>query len=130
MINLKQANYKPIKIVGKARLMPASEAGVQGTVFLGVASHVLDREVSLGEGLIVSRHAVDMKFLETPTWFTSVAGYTSTQLVGASFFDLVHSGDAEPVFKAFKNGMLQQYQLLTDSPQQYYCYCSEGARSV
>ena len=103
MINLKQANYKPIKISGKARLLTGSEAGLQGTVFMGVAGHVLDREVSLEQGTIVSKHSVDMRFTETPSWFTSVAGYTSTKLIGASFFDLVHSGDAAAVLKAFKN---------------------------
>ena len=44
MINLKQANYKSMKISGLARQMPDSdEGGVTGTIFMGLVSHVLDR---------------------------------------------------------------------------------------
>jgi len=106
MINLKQANYKSMKISGLARQMPESDmGGVTGTIFMGLVSHVLDREIQVDTcaGPTISKHSVDMKFLEASQWFSSVAGYNCTKLLGVSFFDLVHTLDLEPVLKAFKN---------------------------
>ena len=105
MINLKQANYKPLKLSGVARVMPASETGVSGTVFIGLASHVMMREINIEEagGAVVSRHSVDMKFSEVSAWFTAVAGYDQHKLTGVSLFQLVHAADAESVLNAFKN---------------------------
>jgi len=106
MINLKQANYKSMKISGLARQMPDSdEGGVTGTIFMGLVSHVLDREIQVDTfaGPTISKHSVDMKFMEASQWFSSVAGYSCIKLLGVSFFDLVHTLDLEPVLKAFKN---------------------------
>ena len=105
MINLKQANYKPLKLSGVARVMPASETGVSGTVFVGLAAHVMDREINIEEagGAVVSRHSVDMKFSEVSAWFTAVAGYDQHKLTRVSLFELVHAADAESVLNAFKN---------------------------
>ena len=71
MINLKQANYKPLKISGKARCMPEKEVGgVRGTVFLGLARYVVEREGIMDNqiGVFTTKHSVDMKFMETDHW--------------------------------------------------------------
>ena len=72
MINLKQASYKPLRIVGHARPMPESEVGgLQGTVFLGVGGYVADKDIGVTDvniGVFVSRHSTDMKFTEVSTW--------------------------------------------------------------
>ena len=71
MVNLKQASYKPLKISGKARQMPENEVGgVTGTVFLGLARHVVEREVMVENqiGVFTTKHSVDMKFIDTDHW--------------------------------------------------------------
>ena len=71
MINLKQASYQPLKISGKARHMPENEfGGVRGTVFLGLARCVVEREVIMDNqvGVFTTKHSVDMKFMETDQW--------------------------------------------------------------
>eukprot|EP00092_Neocalanus_flemingeri_P001274 GFUD01001360.1.p1 GENE.GFUD01001360.1~~GFUD01001360.1.p1 ORF type:complete len:799 (+),score=187.71 GFUD01001360.1:67-2463(+) len=126
MINLKQANYKPIKISGKARCMPANEdGGVRGTVFLGVARHVVEREVMVDQqiGVFTSKHSVDMKFVETSQWMSSVAGYDPHKLLGVSFYDLVHALDIGIVQKAFKN--LKDHGQCETSPYRLLC-CGGG----
>merc|ERR550519_2048656 len=46
MINLKQANYKPMKISGKCCCMPENETGgVRGIIFVGVVNSIVEREV-------------------------------------------------------------------------------------
>ena len=72
MINLKQANYKPLKISGKARSMPENEAGgVAGTVFIGLARSVVEMEVMVDHqiGVFTTKHSVDMKFIENNQWY-------------------------------------------------------------
>ena len=71
MINLKQACYKPLKISGKARRMKENEVGgVTGTVFVGSARCVVEREVMVDNqiGVFTTKHSVDMKFIETDQW--------------------------------------------------------------
>jgi len=103
MVNLKQASFKPLKLTGVIRCMPESEeGGVTGPVWLGVARTIMDREVSLGTSIAVTKHTPDMKFIEASLWFSSVAGYNCAMLTGASFFSLVHTADIGPVSKAFK----------------------------
>jgi hypothetical protein len=71
MINLKQASYKPLKIGGKARRMPENEVGgVTGIVFLGLARCIVEREVMVVNqvGVFITKHSVDMKFMDTGHW--------------------------------------------------------------
>ena len=100
MINLKQAGYKPLKISGKLRSTQA------GTVFLGLASHVMEREVSVDEsaGPFLTKHSLDLKILEdSNSLLESVAGYDKDSLVGESLFELVHGQDCQAVREAFTN---------------------------
>ena len=64
MVNLKQANYKSLKISGKTRQM----GGLTGHVFMGVARVV----EAVGErkqlGVFTTKHGLDMKFAETDPW--------------------------------------------------------------
>ena len=59
MINLKQASYKPLRITGQARCMPESEVGgLEGTIFLGVAGYVAEKETFAPEantGIFITR---------------------------------------------------------------------------
>ena len=63
MINLKQANYKSLKICGKTHHMKHCSGGVlSGPVFMGVARVV---EAVGGEkqvGVFTTKHGMDMKF--------------------------------------------------------------------
>lgn len=123
MINLKQACYKPLKISGKARRMKENEVGgVTGTVFVGSARCVVEREVMVDNqiGVFTTKHSVDMKFMETNQWMASVGGYSSSKLIGISFFELVHAQDIGNVQKAFKN--LKECGQCETSPYRLLCY--------
>eukprot|EP00092_Neocalanus_flemingeri_P000879 GFUD01000936.1.p1 GENE.GFUD01000936.1~~GFUD01000936.1.p1 ORF type:complete len:1030 (+),score=208.67 GFUD01000936.1:83-3172(+) len=121
MINLKQANYKPLKISGKARRMPENEAcGVTGTVFLGVARSVVEREVDKQIGVFTTKHSVDMKFVETNQWMSSIASYSPETVLGLSFFDLVHAQDIGNIQKAFL--ILKEHGQCETSPYRLLCY--------
>jgi len=123
MINLKQANYKPLKISGKVRHMPEKEeGGVKGAIFLGMARSVLEREVLMDHqiGVFTSKHSVDMKIMETDNWMASVAGYSFSTLIGSSFFELVHALDIVSVQKAFKN--LKEHGQCETCPYRLLCY--------
>jgi len=123
MINLKQASYKPLKISGKARRMKENEVGgVTGTIFIGLARCVVEREVVVDNqiGVFTTKHSVDMTFMETNQWMASVAGYSSSKLIGISFFELVHAQDIMNVQKAFKN--LKECGQCETSPYRLLCY--------
>jgi len=123
MINLKQASYKPLKISGKARRIKENEVGgVRGTVFIGLARCVVEREVVVDNqiGVFTTKHAVDMKFMETNQWMASVGGYSSSKLIGISFFELVHAQDIGNVQKSFKN--LKECGQCETSPYRLLCY--------
>jgi len=123
MINLKQANYKPLKISGKARSMVEKEVGgVAGTIFLGLVRCVVEREVIVDHqiGVFITKHSVDMKIIETDNWMASVAGYGHSKLNGISFFELVHALDLVNVQKAFKN--LKEHGQCETAPYRLLCY--------
>jgi len=123
MINLKQANYKPLKISGKVRNMAQKEdGGVTGTIFFGMVRCVVEREVMVDHqiGIFTTKHAVDMKILETDSWMVSVAGYSPSRLSGVSFFELVHALDLVNLQKAFRN-LREQGQCET-APYRLLCY--------
>jgi hypothetical protein len=74
MINLKQANYKALKLSGKARRMEGREGGggVQGVVFLGIGTLVCSPLDTAGlentSWAFATKHAADMKFTEVDGW--------------------------------------------------------------
>ena len=76
MINLKQANYKALKLSGKARHMEEREegsGGVTGVIFLGIGTLVysqMDAAVGLESTswAFATKHAADMKFTEADGW--------------------------------------------------------------
>lgn len=109
MINLKQANYKALKLSGKARRMEEREGGggVTGVIFLGIGSLVysqMDSAVVEGNSwAFATKHAADMKFTEVDGWLAEEGNYSVNQLLGKSFFELVHSQDIHSVMPAFKN---------------------------
>lgn len=125
MINLRQANYKSLKISGKARCMPENEVGgVTGTVFIGIARYVFEREVIADQqiGVFTTKHSADMKFMETNYWISSVASYSPHQILGTSFYELVHAEDIRHVQKAFLN--LKDHGQCETPP--YRLLCSGG----
>jgi len=123
MINLKQANYKPLKISGQVRYIKEKEiGGLSGTIFMGLATCVIEREVMVDcqKGVFTSKHSVDMKFMDTSQWMASEAGYSSAKLMGVSFFELVHAHDSEAVLKAFKN--LKEHGQCETPPYRLLCF--------
>jgi len=123
MINLKQANYKPLKLTGKCRSMAEKESGgVTGNIFLGVARPVVEREVMVDQqiGVFTTKHSVDMRFMETDPWMSVVASYSTNSLMGVSFFELVHAQDIVNVQKAFKN--LKDHGQCETPPYRLLCY--------
>ena len=65
MINLKQANYKSLKICGKlSHMSEGGDSGLRGPIFLGLA-RIIEKKGGLGEkqiGIFNTKHSVDMKF--------------------------------------------------------------------
>jgi len=125
MINLKQADYKPLKISGIARLMPENKiGGITGTIFLGLATWIVEREIMLEKqiGVFTTKHSIDMKFTDTGLCMSSIAGYGPRTLSGLSFYDLVHVQDIGIVQKAFKK-LVEHGQCETS---QYRLLCHGG----
>jgi len=123
MINLKQANYKPMKITGKCRcIMENDDGGVKVNFFLGIARSVVEREVMVDQqiGVFATKHSVDMRFMATDPWMSTVANYSSHNLLGVSFFELVHAQDLINVQTAFKN--LKDHGQCETPPYRLLCY--------
>lgn len=106
IINLKQANYKTVRICGKARNLPNAEGagGLVGTVFMGIVSLVGPQPAASPTqiGVFNSKHSEDMKFTEIDNWLCIVAGYSAHQLMSQSFFDFIHAGDINDIQKCFR----------------------------
>ena len=64
MVNLKQANYKSLKISGKTQ----HNGGLTGPVFIGVARVVGAVGGGNQLGMFTTKHGLDMKFAETDPW--------------------------------------------------------------
>jgi hypothetical protein len=70
MVNLKQANYKSMKISGKIHEMKGSKkGGITGSVFIGVARMVWpDVADTQQRGVFSTKHGMDMRFSEADAW--------------------------------------------------------------
>ena len=115
VINLKQANYKTVKICGRARKIDCKEgeAGLSGTVFLGLVSLTGPQPGLQSQlGVFNSRHSQDMKFVEVDPWFSSSTGYESHCLMGQSLFDYIHTGDIHSIQTCFRSCKLKMVARL------------------
>lgn len=95
-INLKQANYKALKLEGKLVELPErSEGGVHGRLFIGVASLVSDGLTTGGQasGVFQTKHSPDFKFIESDSWLVEEGGYSADFLLGQSLFRFIHAED-------------------------------------
>jgi len=105
IINLKQANYKPLRLAGTARHIPPGDStSFTGPVFIGTASIVgPDLSAPPQTGVFCTKHFADMRFAEASPWMSNVARYPAEDVLGMSFYDLVHSIDLPQVETAFRN---------------------------
>jgi len=103
MVNLTQANYKPLRVCGVTRLLSKSGGqGVSGPVFLGTASTVgPDMGIQPQRGVFYTKHTADMHLAEMDGWMSDVAGYSVSSLLGKSFYHLVHGLDTSHIQEAF-----------------------------
>jgi len=109
LINLRQANYKVLKISGIARSFErGSDGGLDETVFLGLAQLIV-RDSSpqsnnmIHTGVFQTKHSPDMKFLETDAWLSTVAQYPPHHINGMSFYEFIHAEECQKVQKSLKN---------------------------
>jgi len=105
IINLKQANYKPLRLAGTARLIPPRDStSFMGPVFIGTASVVgPDLGAPPQIGVFCTKHFADMRLAEANPWMSDVARYPAEDVLGLSFYDLIHSIDLPQVEAAFRN---------------------------
>jgi len=105
IINLKQANYKPLRLAGTSRRIPPGDStSFMGPVFIGTASIVgPDLTAPPQTGVFCTKHFADMRLAEATPWMSDVARYPAEDVLGLSFYDLVHSIDLPQVETAFRN---------------------------
>jgi len=105
IVNLKQANYKPLRLSGTARRIPPGDStSFKGPVFCGTASNVgPDLTAPPQTGVFCTKHFADMRLAEAAPWMSDVARYPAEDVLGLSFYDLVHSIDLPQVETAFRN---------------------------
>jgi len=105
IINLKQANYKPLRVAGTARNIPPGDStSFMGPVFIGTATIVgPDLSAPPQTGVFCTKHFADMRLAEATPWMSDVARYPAEDVLGLSFYDLVHSIDLPQVETAFRN---------------------------
>jgi len=103
LINLKQANYKALKLEGKIRVIPGrEEGGLHGPLFIGMASLVSNPFTTNlmsgpASGVFETKHSQDFKFLEADSWLSDEGGYPFEFLQGESFFRFIHAEDTSKV---------------------------------
>ena len=115
-----QANYKPLRLAGTARLIPPRDStSFMGPVFIGTASIVgPDLGAPPQTGVFCTKHFADMRLAEANPWsvvsvkfsmtkceprMSDVARYPAEDVLGLSFYDLIHSIDLPQVESAFRN---------------------------
>jgi len=103
--NIKQADYKPLRLVGTARrIYPSDESSFAGPVFIGTVSPVGPNLTSPPQtGVFSTNHFADMRFATATSWMSEVARYPAEEVPGLSFFNLIHSLDLPHVEAGFKN---------------------------
>jgi len=105
IINLKQANYKPLRLTGRtSHILPRSSSSYTGQVFIGAASLVgPDLTMCSQSGVFSTKHFADMRLAEATPWMSDVARYPAEDVLGLSFYDLIHSIDLPQVGTSFRN---------------------------
>lgn len=108
MINLRQANYKLLKISGIVRNFDCGiSSGINGPVFLGLGQLLSRDTLSLdmakfqSSGIFQTKHMANMDFVEADQWLTTVGQYPVGYLLGMSFYEFIHVEDSQMVQKAF-----------------------------